>query len=408
MGDEGRLPPPLTGVGAKLNGDWLKQVVDQGAKERDYMTTRMPRFGLANTSGLIAELAAADMSLVKPAPTFAADDKAMKVAKAGGKKLVGTQGFGCIKCHTFGDKKLPGIQAMSMTTMAKRLNRDWFHHYVINPQAFRPGTRMPTAWPNGQTTLPTVLDGSTDNQASAIWQSLTDGDKASPPVGLTHAAIELVAYDEAIIYRNFIQGAGPRAIGVGYPEKINLAFDANNLRLALIWQNGFIDASKHWEGRGPGFQTPLGDQIVTLPPTVSFARLESEADAWPKTSAKELGYKFQGYRLEKALRPIFLYSLGDVNVEDHIVPVNDSEVFHFQRTLTLSNAANPTGWLYQIAQGTKVEDLGKKAYRVDDKYVVRFPADADVVVVENKGKSDLRVRVKFEQGKAQIAHTLEW
>ena len=37
---------------------------------------------------------------------------------------------------------------------------------------------------------------------------------------------------------------------MGYPEKANLAFDANDLRLALIWQGAFIDASKHWVGRG--------------------------------------------------------------------------------------------------------------------------------------------------------------
>ncbi|MFN3484700.1 MAG: hypothetical protein ACK44W_04365, partial [Planctomycetota bacterium] len=58
--------------------------------------------------------------------------------------------------------------------------------------------------------------------------------------------------DEAIIYRNFIQGAGPRAIAVGYPEHAHLAFDANHMRLALLWRGDFIDASKHWVDRGPG------------------------------------------------------------------------------------------------------------------------------------------------------------
>ena len=43
---------------------------------------------------------------------------------------------------------------------------------------------------------------------------------------------EHVPFEEAIIYRNFIEGAGTRAIGVGYPEKLNLAFDANEMRLA--------------------------------------------------------------------------------------------------------------------------------------------------------------------------------
>src|SRR5262249_28094352 len=48
MGDEGRVPPPLDFVGAKLNPDYLKQVLDKGAHDRPYMFTHMPGFGLAN------------------------------------------------------------------------------------------------------------------------------------------------------------------------------------------------------------------------------------------------------------------------------------------------------------------------------------------------------------------------
>src|SRR5262249_31752399 len=46
MGDEGRVPPSLTGVGAKLTANWLKTLFDQGGKDRPYMLTRMPKFGL--------------------------------------------------------------------------------------------------------------------------------------------------------------------------------------------------------------------------------------------------------------------------------------------------------------------------------------------------------------------------
>src|SRR5690606_9537014 len=92
----------------------------------------------------------------------------------------------------------------------------------------------------------------------------------------------------------FIEGAGPRAIGVGYPEKVNLAFDANQLRLALIWQGAFIDASRHWIDRGVGFQPPLGDNVLKLPDGVPLAALTDEAAPWPAQPAKELGYRFLG------------------------------------------------------------------------------------------------------------------
>ena len=64
----------------------------------------------------------------------------------------------------------------------------------------------------------------------------------------------LVVKQEPIVYRNFITGAGNRGIGVGYPERAHLAFDANDLRLAMIWQGAFMDARRHWTGRGEGFE----------------------------------------------------------------------------------------------------------------------------------------------------------
>src|SRR5262249_27680558 len=121
MGDEGRLPPSLTGVGAKLTTDWLKSLFDQGAKDRAYMLTRMPKFGLANVGGLATALEAADAALTKPAPAVHVVPDNEKRIKAAGRRLVGSQGFSCIKCHTFAGQRSSGIQAISLTTMTSRL-----------------------------------------------------------------------------------------------------------------------------------------------------------------------------------------------------------------------------------------------------------------------------------------------
>src|SRR4029078_6401971 len=79
--------------------------------------------------------------------------------KSAGRFLAGGQALGCIKCHTFNGIKTEGVQAIDMTTMPRRLRRDWFHRYLLDPQADRPGTRMPSAWPMGVTLLPKVLEG---------------------------------------------------------------------------------------------------------------------------------------------------------------------------------------------------------------------------------------------------------
>ncbi len=67
MGEEGRMPPPLDGVGAKLNGRITsRHILDQGAHDRPYMLTHMPGFGAANLPGLAAAFETLDKDTVEP------------------------------------------------------------------------------------------------------------------------------------------------------------------------------------------------------------------------------------------------------------------------------------------------------------------------------------------------------
>ena len=109
---------------------------------------------------------------------------------------------------------------------------------------------------------------------------------------------------EASIYRNFINGAGPRAIGVGYHEGVNLAFDANNMRLAMIWQGDFIDGARHWNGRGQGYQPPAGDAVVNLPEGVAIAALESADAEWPRAEYRTKDLRFRGTTSTRCKGPL--------------------------------------------------------------------------------------------------------
>lgn len=407
MGDEGRLPPSLTGVGAKLRPEWMQTVFNEGAKDRPYMFTRMPKFGMANVGSLVTSLDEADKGTLKPLPKLNVDENDKKF-KAAGRRLVGGQAFGCIKCHTFADKKSTGIQALSLTTMTKRLRPEWFHEYMKNPLAYRPGTRMPNVFPNGETTLPMVLDGSVDKQDRSMWAYLSDGDKAILPVGLVTGAIELIAFDEAIMYRNFIEGAGPRAIGVGYPEKLNLAFDANNLRLALIWQGAFMDASRHWEGRGAGFQPPLGDNVIKLTDGVPFAALENDKAPWPAAQAKAQGYRFLGYSLGERRNPTFSYSLGDVRITDYPAPYGEDDVFVFRRMLSLTSEKPVANLYFRAAAAGKIEDVGGGSYKIDGQLTMKIGSKQKPLLRENSGKQELLVPVMFDGKGASITQEFEW
>jgi mono/diheme cytochrome c family protein len=402
MGDEGRVPPSLNGVGAKFVPGYLARILDKGSDDRPYMHTRMPGFGAANVGHLVKLFADLDPS--QPVSAVSFEQPPAKV-KAEARHMVGAQSLGCIRCHTFAGKKAEGVQGIDMTLLTQRLKRDWFHQYLLNPNQFRPGTRMPTSWPDGASLLPKVLDGKAPTQIEAIWTYLADGTKAKLPIGTNKQFIPLTPTDEAIIYRNFIEGAGPRAIGVGYPEKANLAFDANDLRLALVWQGAFIDAARHWTDRGSGFEPPLGDSVLSLPAGVSFAVLDSLQDPWPTKRGRELGYQFRGYSLSKDQRPTFRYSIGTATVEDRPDAVAGASP-GIRRTLKVTGPADSL--YFRAAVGDKIEALSKGWYRINGDWRIRIEAAGEPQLRQSGGKTELLVPITLRDGQAQLVQEFAW
>jgi len=407
MGDEGRIPPSLNGVGAKLSSRYLRQILDRGAKDRPYMYTRMPRFGEANVGQLVRAFKAVDTLPEGPKVTF---HEPTAHVKADARNLISGQSLGCVKCHTFAGHQAEGIQAIDLTLLPRRLNREWFHYYLLNPQGVRPGTRMPAAWPNGKTFYTDILDGSTTKQIEGMWIYLSDGSKAQVPPGMNKQSIPLVPDKKAIIYRNFIEGAGPRAIAVGYPEKANLAFDANYLRLALIWQGAFIDAARHWTDRGEGFEPPLGDNILRLPTKVDFAILTSDDEPWPSKRAKELGFKFRGYVLSEDERPTFHYSHGDLQIADfpNAVAGKAKEASSMQRTLTITSPTPMSNLFFLAATANKIQATSDGWYKIDGEWKIRIKAAALPRIRQASTKMELLVPVRFQNGRATIVQDFVW
>ena len=407
LGDEGRIPPHLNAAGAKLLPAWTKAVLTEGAAIRPYMATRMPQFGAANVAHLADAIEKADAPAgTEPQPNVFAPGAA-DTANKFGRKLIGVGGLTCIACHTFAGHKSLGVPALDLTTVAGRLKWDWFRRYLLDPQTLRPGTRMPSFWPGGVAANKDVLGGDPDKQIAALWAYLARQNFTDLPAGLVQGKEEIVATTEAVIYRHFIEGAGSRAIGVGYPEKANLAFDAQEMRLALLWQGPFIDAAKHRNGRGAGSEKPLGTNVLKGPPGPPFAVLDSESTPWPAEVGKPAGYQFKGYRLDAQQRPAFAYTFRGVAIDDFPIAVPGEVDAALQRTLTFS-AAQPLAHLYfRAAVAGKITPQADGAYLIDDKLTLRFPG-AQPLIRTSAGKSELLVPIAFAGSDAKIIEEIAW
>jgi hypothetical protein len=237
---------------------------------------------------------------------------------------------------------------------------------------------MPSYLPHGE-----VLDGDLDRQFAAIWTYLSDGRRALKPVGVSRQNHELTVGGEAIVYRGKLRDVGYRGIAIAHPERAHLAFDAENIRYALLWKGRFLDARPHWTGQSSGSAGPRGHDVVKLPQGPSWTT--------PSGPAKT---RFRGYRLDKdpIRRPTLRYHVGDMLVSDHTRGLKDSA--GIVRTLTFAGRP-PEGLSLRLSEGPVA----------DNKLRVTVKGATAIVTEENGVKS---TRVPIPAGTKTLEVTYRW
>lgn len=342
LGDTGRYPPPLTGVGRKLQPGWLAGVLEGRFRVRPYLQVRMPLHGVA-TQSLPALLAQADARAEPGLPV--GDDVA-------GRKLLGTVGgLGCITCHRWGERPALGIQALDLANLGRRLQPGWLREYLINPAAYRPGTLMPSFWPEGKAALTTVLDGDTDRQIASLYSFATSA--KGEPEGFPATGggeFVLVPKDRPIVLRTFMEGVGTHAILAGFPSGAHLAYDGKSARPVLAWKGRFFDAYNTWFSRFAPFEKPPGESLIH----------------WPAAVSEEPSRRFEGYRLDQQGVPTFLWTSGDLRVEERFEGIENG----LRRTVTWNASSTSTGPVFAHPAGVTVrEEAGTTPGRRSFTYV---------------------------------------
>lgn len=295
IGDTGRIPPPLTRIGEKLQPAWLQGVLEGANRKRPYIHTQMPVYRAAAQH--LAQLATDGIAVDEsPLPDTPATREA-------GRTLLGSHGgMNCITCHRWNERSSLGIQAIDLYDSGKRLQFRWLRDYLRNPASYRPNTLMPALWPAEKSSVP-LLEGSSTAQISAVLAFLKNPDGEPPGLPSTDsAAFEIVPKERPIIQRTFLEGVGTHAILVGFPSGFHLAFDGLSGAPALLWKGRFFDAYSTWFSRQAPFESPLSKDVVQ----------------WSKSPSTNLpnGKVFRGYRTDKAGNPTFLVSLDGNTLEE--------------------------------------------------------------------------------------------
>jgi mono/diheme cytochrome c family protein len=364
FGDEGRIPPPLTGVGGKLTETWMRNVLVGKGDLRPHLAARMPKFGLPNIEHLPAALIAADLQ-----PRRGEDD-VFPVAgdRAAGRELLDQ---GCIQCHALNGQTMVGVVGIDLANLGQRLQPQWFRDFLLDPGAVKPRTRMPTFYPRGISSIRTILDGDTDRQIAALWAYLKDTSETDLPAKLAagqQQTFELVPKEEPVLFRTFMKTAGTHAVAVGFPAGVHFAWDAQRVRLSDVWRGRFIDAHGTWFNRFAPPAEPLSADRVTLTAEREWAVLPSSDADWPvdvhegDEPAGRQAAVWRGYRLDKARVPTFLYSVDGVDFEDRMQPTADGH--GLQRRVRCSGDVRDVYWRIPTLAKTEPMDGDGPSLRI--------------------------------------------
>ncbi len=399
LGDQGRLAPPLTNVGAKLTKSWLAEVLLKGGRQREYLNTRMPMFGEANVGHLVDRLEQVDTLEEVTFPKVAN----IQESKEAGYGMIGATGFSCIACHDYNGQK-SSAGALELVNVTTRIKKNWFYLYMRQPARFHPTVIMPSFWPGGESTRKEVLGGDTNQQIEALWTYLSDGPRAKPPNGLSRQSPELRVANETLMCR----GRGPasyRGIGVGYPGRISLVFDSEEMALRQLWKGEFANVDN-------GSFNIRGDNRIAFPAGIPFERLASLDTAWPykgKTNylfPQDHGYQYRGYSLDKEKRPTFKYLYGNILIDDFFEDVLDEQgKAFFRRTMTFTTPTKQEKFFFRVAAGAEIEPA-PQGWRID-KLNLLLPADLKAQVRTGNPK-ELLVPIVLPEGKTVIKLEYRW
>ena len=423
LGDDGRIPPPLTLVGAKLQPVWLKKVLYDGESVRPYMTTRMPQYGEANLRhlpelvGQLDVLKSVELKIPSTESRSKSEQEREKLLRTAGRELLGDKGLNCIACHNFSGKPSPINKGKDMMTTFQRLQPGWFNNFVRNPGAYRPRIVMPYSWPDGIAAHKTILDGDTEMQIEAIWFYLSLGTSAADPPGIRRPETILSVADATRTYRGRSSVAGFRGIAVGFPERLNYAFNAETGTLTAIWQGEFIRVDRGGQGSG-GFN-PAGPAIA-LAQDVSFLELSDAKAPWPLRPVmtkevpnnqnplypKNLGYQFIEYFLDEADNPTFVYRSGAIEIQDRSIAVQSGEKLVLQRAFHF-NSPKPQSIWYRALTGS-IEAESNLVYKTA-KLRLTIPVAETLLrsLSDNPESSELLLKLEIPQGISTLLFTYE-
>ncbi|WP_425616090.1 hypothetical protein NA78x_006029 [Anatilimnocola sp. NA78] len=394
-------PPSLNSVGDKLTDEALARAINRaGPAHRPYLLVQMPKFRLndEHTHQLAAHLIQEDRIPADPRTNEPEISPAQLEARAlAGRRLVGTDGFGCTSCHQVGSVqpvKAPlNARGPTLSLPQNRLRKSWFDRWVRNPARIVPRMEMPSV----QIPVRGVLHDKLDEQLAAVWQVLSTPGFEPPLPAPVRVARFYSSEDntdkQPLVISDLIEHEGQtleRALLIGLPNRQNILFDLSTHRL-LSWSQGDL-ARQRTKGKN-WYWEPAGSVLLETGISKSDLLIDLGGRTYAPTTQGQWLADPRDWVLSKQSAS-FEYSLEYRAVGD--APA-DPETFtvHVKQTFEPLLNKNEYGWQrrYELS---KVPELTKFRWQLLDAEKHAIQSSRDVKTSEDALSLTLGLRGKLQ------------
>lgn len=217
--------------------------------------------------------------------------------------------------------------------------------------------------------MPKQTLASTD--ITKIWGSGGNKDK-----------ILIDARDEVEVLRGYIihdNGKETHALSVGDPDGVHYSYDLMDGTPLRAWKGEFADVTNMWKNRG---------QSQLLLPRNAVIEFKDGVPIGPSSrtqlNKRPENYKNKGYRLDGSGRPIFLSSLGDIDIEDSLSPSSEG---HLERQTRIAKGSGESLWLH-AAIASSITEISKGLVSIDDDYYIKMSSDTNYDIKNSNSSND--------------------
>jgi len=224
--------------------------------------------------------------------------------------------------------------------------------------------------------MPKQTLASTD--ITKMWRSGGDKDK-----------ILIDATDEVEILRGYIvhdNGKETHALSVGDPAGIHYSYDLMDGTPLRAWKGEFADVTNMWKNRGQSQLLLSRNAVIEFKDGVSVG-----SNSRTETKKRPEHYRNKGYRLDGSGRPIFLSSLGDIEIEDSLSPSAEG---HLKRQTRIAKGSGESLWL-RAASAPSITEMSNGLVSIGADYYIKMSTDA-TYDIKNFNSSNDQLLISLE------------